>query len=72
MDDWRTNRTLRIATIAFVIFVVVGTILIFAVPDDDSGSDNGPTGQPTLSAANQTSIASYNATQLVATPAPPP
>jgi hypothetical protein len=63
------NPTLRIAAIAFVIFVVVGTVLIFVVPDDESGPGTGLTAEPTLSIANQTSIASYNATSLAGTPA---
>jgi hypothetical protein len=53
-----------------VIFVVVGTVLIFVVPDDETGPGTGLTTEPTLSIANQTSIASYNATSLAGTPAP--
>jgi hypothetical protein len=72
VHELRTNPTLRIAAIAFVIFVVVGTVLIFVIPDDESSPGSGLTTEPTLSSANQTSIASYNATTLATTATPSP
>jgi hypothetical protein len=70
LDELRTNTTLRIAAIAFAIFVVVGTVLIFAFPDDEPATTDTTAGVPTIGALNQTRIASYNATAQASTPTP--
>lgn len=70
MDELWSNTTLRIATIAFVLFVIVGTVLIFVVPDDASSPGDTLEGVPTISIANQTSIAAFNATSLAGTSTP--
>lgn len=70
MDELKTNTTLRVAAIAFAIFVVAGTILIFAFPEGASTPGENSLDIPTISAANQTRIASFNATALAGTPIP--
>ena len=70
MEEWRSNRTFQLALIGFILFVVIGTVLIFAFPDDESSTTEIPSGLPTISAANQTTVASLNATAAATTPTP--
>lgn len=72
MDELKTNTTLRIAAIAFAIFVVVSTVLIFAFPENASTPGESSLDIPTISAANQTRIAASNATALAGTATPQP
>ena len=72
MDELRTNTTLRIAAIAFAIFLVVGTVLIFAFPDNASTPDDNSSGKPTVGAAIVTQIVPLNATQLAQATPPRP
>ncbi len=71
MRELRSNPSLRIAAIAFAIFIIVGTIAIFAFPDDEATPSDTSSGvPPTISVANQTRIAAFNATALAGTATP--